>query len=285
MSLRRYPRFDDIRRMVSRSAYAAAPLFALAARRNARRHDAHLSRARRCSRSSHRARQRWLGLAAWLAMAIVFQPILRLYRRSPLWGFVLPAIAAIYTGFTFDSGDPALARARWSVEGRASGCVGRRSGGLMITATEARSGKGHTDENFPVASRLIQAKHRGPILAFYRFVRAADDIADHPALDATQKLQMLDRLDAALTGRGPPDPEAEPLKAALAERGLSSRHALDLLDAFRMDATKRRYSDWRDLIHYCSSRPCRSAASCSTSTASRHRRHGLRPMRSAPHCR
>jgi squalene synthase HpnC len=122
----------------------------------------------------------------------------------------------------------------------------------MITATEARSGKGHTDENFPVASRLIQAKHRGPILAFYRFVRAADDIADHPALDATQKLQMLDRLDAALTGRGPPDPEAEPLKAALAERGLSSRHALDLLDAFRMDATKLRYSDWRDLIHYCS---------------------------------
>jgi squalene synthase HpnC len=122
----------------------------------------------------------------------------------------------------------------------------------MITATEARSGKGHTDENFPVASHLIQAKHRGPILAFYRFVRAADDIADHPVLDATQKLQMLDRLDAALTGRGLPDPEAEPLRAALAERGLSPRHALDLLDAFRMDATKLRYTDWRDLIHYCS---------------------------------
>jgi squalene synthase HpnC len=122
----------------------------------------------------------------------------------------------------------------------------------MITATEARSGKGHTDENFPVASHLIQPKHRGPILAFYRFVRAADDIADHASLGADEKLKMLDRLDAALTGRGPADPEAEPLKAALAERGLSPKHALDLVDAFRMDATKLGYADWRELMHYCS---------------------------------
>jgi squalene synthase HpnC len=122
----------------------------------------------------------------------------------------------------------------------------------MITATEARSGKGHTDENFPVASHLIQARHRGPILAFYRFVRAADDIADHASLGADEKLKMLDRLDAALTGRGTADPEAEPLKTALAERGLSPKHALDLLDAFRMDATKLRYADWRELMHYCS---------------------------------
>ena len=122
----------------------------------------------------------------------------------------------------------------------------------MISATEARSGKTHSDENFPVASRLIRARHRGPILAFYRFVRAADDIADHPSLSPDQKLAMLDKLDAALTGRGPADPEAEPLKAALAEHGLSSRHALDLLDAFRMDATKKRYADWLELMHYCS---------------------------------
>jgi squalene synthase HpnC len=122
----------------------------------------------------------------------------------------------------------------------------------MITATEARSGKGHADENFPVASHLIQAKHRGPILAFYRFVRAADDIADHASLGADEKLKMLDKLDAALTGRGTADPEAEPLKNALAERGLSPKHALDLLDAFRMDATKLRYANWRELMHYCS---------------------------------
>lgn len=122
----------------------------------------------------------------------------------------------------------------------------------MITATEARSGKTHRDENFPVASRLVHPRHRGPILAFYRFVRAADDIADHADLKPEQKLAMLDALDAALTGDGPPDPEAEPLKAALAERKLSPRHALDLLKAFRMDATKTRYADWSELMHYCS---------------------------------
>ncbi len=122
----------------------------------------------------------------------------------------------------------------------------------MITATEARSGKTHRDENFPVASHFIAARHRGPILAFYRFVRAADDIADHPRLRPEQKLAMLDQLDDALTGRGPSDPEAEPLKQTLAERGLSPRHALDLLDAFRMDAKKLRYADWRELMHYCS---------------------------------
>ena len=90
----------------------------------------------------------------------------------------------------------------------------------MISATEARSGKTHRDENFPVASWLIKEEHRGPILAFYRFVRAADDIADHAQLTSDQKLKMLDVLDAALTGRGPPDPEAEPLRRAISERGL-----------------------------------------------------------------
>jgi hydroxysqualene synthase len=122
----------------------------------------------------------------------------------------------------------------------------------MINATEARSGKTHRDENFPVASHLIRPRHRAPILAFYRFVRAADDVADHPRLSPDEKLRLLDQLEDALTGSGPSDPEATPLKAALAERGLPPRHAIDLLNAFRMDATKQRYADWSELMHYCS---------------------------------
>jgi hypothetical protein len=43
------------------------------------------------------------GGATWLLMAISFQPTLRLYRCSPLWGVALPLIAAIYTGFTIES--------------------------------------------------------------------------------------------------------------------------------------------------------------------------------------
>jgi len=62
-----------------------------------------------------------------------------------------------------------------------------------MDATEARSGKGHRDENFPVASWLVRPENRAPILAFYRFVRAADDVADHPGLTADEKLAMLDQ--------------------------------------------------------------------------------------------
>jgi len=122
----------------------------------------------------------------------------------------------------------------------------------MSTAGELRSGKGHRDENFPVASRLIDARHRGIILAFYEFVRVADDIADHATLSAGEKISQLDRLEANLLGQGEDNREAVRLRAALAERGLPPRHAQDLLTAFRMDVTKLRYRDWDDLIHYCS---------------------------------
>jgi squalene synthase HpnC len=121
----------------------------------------------------------------------------------------------------------------------------------MISAMQARSGKTHRDENFPVASWLMSERHRGPILAFYRFARAADDVADHPSLPADEKLALLDRLGEALSGAGPSDPEAEPLRRALSERGLSPRHAHDLLEAFRLDARKGRYADWVELMDYC----------------------------------
>ncbi len=121
----------------------------------------------------------------------------------------------------------------------------------MTNAHDLRSGKTHRDENFPVASRLIQARHRAPILAFYEFVRTADDIADHAELSAQQKVEMLDRLEADLTGSGVGDPAAVRLRHALAERGLLPRHAQDLLKAFRLDATKLRYESWDDLIGYC----------------------------------
>jgi hopene-associated glycosyltransferase HpnB len=101
-SARPYDRVEDIRRMVARSAYAqlgysplqlagtvlglavtflAGPVMALA--------GSGLSQT--------------LGAAAWALMAVSYQPILRFYRRSPLWGLALPAIALAYMAFTLDS--------------------------------------------------------------------------------------------------------------------------------------------------------------------------------------
>src|SRR6266487_1993109 len=101
-SLRAYPRVADVRRMASRSAYdqlryspalllgtisglaltfLAPPLLAV--------FGSGVAQA--------------LGLAAWALMAIAYQPILRFYQVSPLWGAALPAIAAFYLAFTLDS--------------------------------------------------------------------------------------------------------------------------------------------------------------------------------------
>jgi squalene synthase HpnC len=121
----------------------------------------------------------------------------------------------------------------------------------MTNASEWRSGKGHRDENFPVASWIIHPRHRALILAFYNFVRTADDIADHATLSGDEKLALLDLLEAELLGRGDSQIEAVNLRRALAERGMPPRHALDVLIAFRMDVTKLRYETWDEVIHYC----------------------------------
>ncbi|HJZ22405.1 MAG TPA: squalene synthase HpnC [Bradyrhizobium sp.] len=121
----------------------------------------------------------------------------------------------------------------------------------MSTASELRSGKTHRDENFPVASWIIHPRHRALILAFYNFVRTADDIADHANLAASDKLGYLDLLEAELMGQGDSQPEAVRLREALAQRSMPPRHALDVLTAFRMDVTKLRYENWDEVIHYC----------------------------------
>ena len=121
----------------------------------------------------------------------------------------------------------------------------------MTNASEFRSGKGHRDENFPVASWLIHPRHRALILAFYEFVRCADDIADHSSLPAEKKVDLLDRLEQDLLGSSDGNAQAAALRRALAERNMSPQHAQDLLKAFRLDATKLRYRDWDDLMEYC----------------------------------
>ena len=113
------------------------------------------------------------------------------------------------------------------------------------------SGKGHRDENFPVASVLIAPAFRAPIMAFYRFARLADDIADHPTAGAAEKLAELERMRATIAGESDADPAALLLRLTMADHGLDPVHALDLLEAFRRDVTKARYADWDELIDYC----------------------------------
>jgi hydroxysqualene synthase len=123
---------------------------------------------------------------------------------------------------------------------------------MTDAANRLRSGKGHRDENFPVASWLIAPRHRAAVLAFYNFVRTADDIADHAMLSPDDKLAHLNALEADLDGKGDRNPEAVALRDVIAAKGLTPRHAKDLLTAFKLDVTKLRYPNWDELIEYCS---------------------------------
>ena len=112
-------------------------------------------------------------------------------------------------------------------------------------------GKGHRNENFPVASVLIAPRHRPVVLAFYRVARMADDVADNQHLGSDEKLAQLALIEASLTGTGDAVDEAVHLRRVLSERRLSAAHILDLLEAFRRDTVKSRYADWAELMDYC----------------------------------
>jgi hopene-associated glycosyltransferase HpnB len=101
-SIRAYPAVDDIRRMVSRTAYAqlhysllmlAGTVLGLA-----------LTYLAPVALALFAAGvPQFIGIFVWLLMAFAFRPTLRFYRLSWLWAPVLPAIAAIYMAFTLDS--------------------------------------------------------------------------------------------------------------------------------------------------------------------------------------
>jgi hopene-associated glycosyltransferase HpnB len=101
-SIRTYAAVADIRRMVARTAYAqlgysplllAGTVFGLAI--------TYIAPVALALFASGLAQI--LGIVAWLAMTVAFQPTLRFYRLSPAWGPALAAIGAIYMAFTIDS--------------------------------------------------------------------------------------------------------------------------------------------------------------------------------------
>jgi hopene-associated glycosyltransferase HpnB len=101
-SVRRYRSFDDVRRMVARTAYCqlgySAPMLALTAIGLTITFVAPVVFALGSHGAAH-----GFGLAGWALMVVAFQPTLRRYRASPAWGVALPAIALVYLCFTVDS--------------------------------------------------------------------------------------------------------------------------------------------------------------------------------------
>ncbi len=128
------------------------------------------------------------------------------------------------------------------------------NGSAKAPELETPTGKHAGSENFPVASWLLPARLRPHVFIFYDFARTADNIADSANLTADQKIRQLERFEDILRGdKHPPGacPAATAMRDSLTATGITIRHCMDLLAAFRQDAHKDRYPDWADLIAYC----------------------------------
>ena len=106
----------------------------------------------------------------------------------------------------------------------------------MSDAAALSSGKGHRDENFPVASVLISSRHRPAILAFYRFVRTADDVADHATAGPDEKLRLLEDMRLSLMGASDASPEGVALNRLLTELKLATGDDLRIAEQAALDA-------------------------------------------------
>ena len=110
-------------------------------------------------------------------------------------------------------------------------------------------------ENFPVATRLLAVSRRQHVIAFYRFARAADDIADNPALSSEEKLMRLAAMRAVLAGdvtsSSNETAAATGLNESLKETGVSAVHGEHLLQAFERDVRQPQTESWSDLLTYC----------------------------------
>ncbi len=108
-------------------------------------------------------------------------------------------------------------------------------------------------ENFPVASLLIPKKIRPYVYSIYAFARTADDFADEPEYEG-RRLEELDRWGKMLEECESGTP-THPIFIALQHTHRKSQIPIqlfrDLLTAFRMDVTVKRYENFERVLFYC----------------------------------
>ncbi len=110
------------------------------------------------------------------------------------------------------------------------------------------------EENFPVASLLAPPRLRPFLYAVYAFARTADDFADLPERDDETRLQLLDdwsrRLLKAEAGQAD-HPIFRALAHVICATDLPTEPLHNLLIAFHMDVTNKRYDTMDELLEYC----------------------------------
>ncbi|WP_243725660.1 squalene synthase HpnC [Actinomadura rubrisoli] len=108
-------------------------------------------------------------------------------------------------------------------------------------------------ENFPVATRLLPARHRAALRAVYGFARLVDDIGDEAPRD--QRAGLLDSVDDDLDriyrGATPRMPQLQRLAGTVRARGIPEEPFRRLVRANRQDQVVHRYGTFEELLEYC----------------------------------
>lgn len=109
-------------------------------------------------------------------------------------------------------------------------------------------------ENFPVISLFVPKRLRKYVAVIYQFARQADDLADEGIISVEERIEALDIYEEKLT-RALEGNYCEPFWGALYQTSLATEISCDnlykLLRAFKQDITKKRYSDFNELLDYC----------------------------------
>lgn len=148
------------------------------------------------------------------------------------------------------------------------------AGTAQVSAVTAGAQAQAPAENFPVALRMLPARHRRHLMAVYNFARTVDDIGDEalpgearpdgtdPAAvrayherQTELRLHLLDELEADLDRlRAGTEPQHEVIALVaptLADCGVPDQLLRDLIEANRQDQVVTRYPAFTDLVGYC----------------------------------
>jgi squalene synthase HpnC len=127
-----------------------------------------------------------------------------------------------------------------------------------VPGGEARLRAAEHAENFPVALRVLPARHRRHLVAVYDVVRVIDDLGDEGTSDEDTGGDRTDRLNAFATDLAAVWDGAEPHSPVL-RRLVPTVRACDLpqepfdrlIAANLQDQRVARYQTWDDLLGYC----------------------------------
>jgi squalene synthase HpnC len=125
-------------------------------------------------------------------------------------------------------------------------------------------------ENFPVALRMLPARHRRHLTNLYFFARLTDDLGDEARAgtsddqetsdnqetsDARLRLRLLDELaadvDRIYDGGAPESPVMRAMAETVSECHVPAQPLRDLIQANRQDQLVTRYPSYAELARYC----------------------------------